>query len=130
MSQFSGKAAIPVLVVGAALVAGPAIYDSFDRNRTYCTDVNNVVVPDDRCDNTSSAHGYGRGYYVHRGRYPSNVRVGSTLPPTGGATKADASSSSSRSKAGISSSGRVTNGKSGGFGSKGSSVGSGKSGGS
>lgn len=132
MSRFSGKTAIPVMVVGAALIGGPAIYDAMNRDVTYCTDNRNVIVPDDRCDNRNSTYGYGRGYTLHRGRYPSNVAVGQPLPrPTSGTPKqADASNNQSRSKAGISSSGQVVSGKSGGFGSKGGSSGSSSSGGS
>lgn len=126
MSRFSGKTAIPIMVVGAALIGGPAIYDATNRDVTYCTDRNNVIVPDDRCDNRGSAYGYGHGYVLHRGRYPTNVSVGQPLPrATSGTPKqADASDSSSRSKAGLSSSGTVASGKSGGFGSKGGSGGS------
>lgn len=131
MSRFSGKVVVPALVVGAAVVAVPALWDASHPTSVYCTDSANVIVDDTRCDNTNGVYGYGHGYYLHRGYYPTGYGVGSVLPAprSGHPTTVDASDSGARSKAGYSSSGKVSSGKTGGFGfSKGGSSGGGDGG--
>lgn len=89
----------------------------------YCVDENNVIVDQDLCDDSSGTHSNGIFWYM-MGRYSSGMQPGQSLDPQLQTARFRSNDGAARTKAGFKSSGKISTGKSAGFG-----TGSGKSGG-
>jgi hypothetical protein len=115
--------ALTSLGAAAALILAGCSAVNDDKDVTYCVDKNDKVVSQQTCDD-DTARG-GGGYYFLRGPYGTNYRPGDTIDPTkSNIGRISTGDQTGRSNAGLPSTGKVTTGKSGGFG-----TGSGKSGG-
>lgn len=136
----SGVQRAPKMVLAAAMVISSTgvlsacSTEPEDDRVAYCTDANGTIVDEKYCDDSDPSyaqHG-GAGYFIWFGHYSPGLPVGSKLPadPSLG-SRAPANDAGARSRIGVPSSGKVTTGKSGGFGSGksgGGGFGSGKGG--
>lgn len=134
------RIALPAVAALAALVLAGCADDQFEStpsDTVYCVDEDNTIVDESRCDDTSTGHGGGGGSalaWFLIGRYAGGLSVGSRLDPAMSTSRFAANDSAARAAAGLSSTGRVSNGisastgKAAGFG-KGSGGSGGKPGG-
>lgn len=83
--------------------------DEYTDEGFYCADANGVIVDEDLCDDDNDGGGGGGGFFIwHSSGYRSGYPVGSKLPA--GGSKFAYNDSASRSKFGLPSSGKITNG--------------------
>ena len=117
-----------VSLTGAAMgwltACGTGGEDENEAREVYCVDEQDQVVDDDQCEEAERNGGFVGGvpfFFLLGGFGGNRYSVGQTIPQryTGAATRVNPSDSSARSRAGLSSSGRVSSGTrvSGGIGS-------------
>jgi hypothetical protein len=95
------------LLLAAGGVAACDNDDSQDEG-FYCADDNGVVVDEDNCDDDNNGGGGGGFFIWHSSGYRSGYPVGSRLPS--GGSKFAYNDRSARSKFGLPSTGRISNG--------------------
>ena len=110
-----------VVLAAAAFLTGCGAGEPDDV--VYCVDKDNVIVDDSKCDDSTGTHGNGAFWYM-MGRYSPGLTPGTRLDPGLSTARFSSTDSAARTKAGFSPTGKISTGKSAGFG-----TGSGKSGG-
>lgn len=110
-----------VVLAAAAFLGGCGTSEPDDV--VYCVDKNNVIVDQDRCDDSSGTTSNGAFWYM-MGRYNSGLQPGTQLNPAQSTARFRSTDTAARTKAGVPATGKIATGKSSGFG-----TGSGKSGG-
>ncbi|WP_229071330.1 hypothetical protein [Actinoplanes sp. DH11] len=83
--------------------------DEYVDQGFYCADENGVIVDEDYCDDDYNGGGGGLGFFIwHSTSYRSGYPVGTRLPA--GGSKFAYNDAAARSKFGLPSSGRISNG--------------------
>ncbi|MDR6325349.1 hypothetical protein [Actinoplanes couchii] len=83
--------------------------DEYTDEGFYCADSNGVIVDEDYCDDDNNGGGGGGGFFIwHSSGYRSGYPVGTKLPA--GGSKFAYNDKVSRSKFGLPSSGKISNG--------------------
>jgi hypothetical protein len=83
--------------------------DQYQDEGFYCADENGVIVDEDYCDDDNDGGGFGGGFFIwHSTSYRSGYPVGSRLPA--GGQKFAYNDRAARSRFGLPSSGRISNG--------------------
>lgn len=109
------RIALPAVATMAALVLAGCADDQFEStpsDTVYCVDEQNTIVDESLCDDTSTGHSGGGSAlaWFLIGRYAGGLAVGSRLHPAMSTSRFAASDAAARAAAGLSSSGRVSNG--------------------
>lgn len=122
MGARHGAISAPVAVISAAALVLSGCGASEPDDVVYCVDENNMIVDEDRCDDTSGTHSNGFFWYMV-GRYNSGLKPGTSLDPALSSARFRSTDSAARTKAGFSSTGKISTGKSAGFGKGGGKAG-------
>lgn len=102
-----------VVLAAAAFLTGCGAGEPDDA--VYCVDNDNVVVDDNKCDDSTGTHGNGAFWYM-MGRYNSGLTPGTRLDPGLSTARFSSTDSAARTKAGFSPTGKISTGRSGGLG--------------
>ena len=122
-STTSRNVVAPAFVVLAATAFLGGCSTSEPDDVVYCVDVNNKIVDEDLCDDSSGTTSNGVFWYM-MGRYNSGLQPGTQLNPAQSTARFRSTDTAARTQAGVPATGKIATGKSSGFG-----TGSGKSGG-
>jgi len=108
MSSRSVSLTSTFLLLAAGGVAACDNGDDYQDEGFYCADENGVIVDEDNCDDDDGGGGGGGFFIWHSSGYRPGYKVGSRLPS--GGSKFAYNDSSARSRFGLPSSGRISNG--------------------
>ncbi|MEU8232140.1 hypothetical protein AB0C12_21360 [Actinoplanes sp. NPDC048967] len=109
MSSRSVSLTSTFLLLAAGGVAACDNGNDYQDEGFYCADENGVIVDEDYCDDDDNNGGGGGGFFIwHSSGYRSGYPVGSRLPS--GGSKFAYNDKTARSRFGLPSSGRISNG--------------------
>ncbi|MEU8610146.1 hypothetical protein AB0C29_19350 [Actinoplanes sp. NPDC048791] len=109
MSSRSVSLTSTFLLLAAGGVAACDNGNDYQDEGFYCADENGVIVDEDYCDDDNNNGGGGGGFFIwHSSGYRSGYPVGSRLPS--GGSKFAYNDKTARSRFGLPSSGRISNG--------------------
>jgi hypothetical protein len=84
----SGRVALSAAFLGLAATSTGACaalpFSGDDEDVAYCTDINEIIVPDNECDDDDDG-----SHYVRYGKYPRGLKPGSKVPAGGSYFKAN-----------------------------------------
>jgi hypothetical protein len=108
MSSRSVALTSTFLLLAAGGAAACDSGDDYTDEGFYCADENGVIVDEDYCDDDDGGGGGGGFFIWHSSGYRSGYPIGSRLPS--GGSKFAYNDKSARSKFGLPSSGKISNG--------------------